>query len=53
MINNRGITRAGTAMLACGTAAMLALAGCSTQDSGSQAVGAGGHHGQRGRRGGV
>ncbi len=41
MINNRGMTRAraGAAMLACGTAALLALAGCSSRNSSSPVAG--------------
>jgi hypothetical protein len=39
MINNRGMARAGAAMLACGTAALLALTGCSSGSSSSSAAG--------------
>jgi hypothetical protein len=39
MINNRGMARAGAAMAACGTAALLALTGCSPGSSTSSATG--------------
>jgi hypothetical protein len=39
MINNRGMSRAGAAMLALGTGALLALAGCSSSSSISSAAG--------------
>lgn len=38
MINNRGMARAGAAMAACGTAALLALTGCSSGSSTSPAA---------------
>jgi hypothetical protein len=39
MISNRGMARAGAAMAACGTAALLALTGCSSGSSSSSATG--------------